>query len=419
MNDPFAKSAQSLTDALLLLDNTISLAESNVAAALQVGLPEAQDLAGRLPSLTLRARQFLASIPTAGQQARWGENRRLLDQAQSFQPLFAPYLQLGNRVTAARQAVADRAAREKAAAEQVQRAQHTFECNAMLETARRRYSALRQVLADMQLQRGPGFDDAAWQSALRSLSSIFATQDVRLASAAASVRDRAFDDARAALDQSLGELQGALDLAQRTRASANARAQASLSTNPSNSTSAPQAAPNIGETQPIVLPLGQQSQPQSSVSASSPTAQKPLTSPQSAPLSSQPAQRASAAVPPAFRLISLIEVRNGTIFRCDGSPTLIGRGLDAPSPNGQPYINLSQACDPGEAEDLGISRRHAELARQGDGFAIRDLDSTNGTRVRRTGQQAWSTLQPQAWFQLQEGDSLQFGLLVCSVSFTR
>jgi hypothetical protein len=417
MNDPFAKSAQSLTDALLLLDYTISLAESNVAAALQVGLPEAQDLAGRLPALTLRARQFLASIPSAGQQARWGETRRLLEQAQSFQPLFAPYLQLGNRVTAARQAIADRVTREKAAAEQVQRAQQTFECNAMLETARRRYSALRQVLADMQMQRGPGFDDAAWQSALRSLSSIFATQDVRLASAAASVRDRAFDDARAALDQSLGELQGALDLAQRTRASANARAQASLSTNLSNSTSAPLAAPNIGETQPIVLPLGQQSQPQSSVSASSPTAQKSQSSSQSESLSSQPAPHAIALVPPAFRLISLIEVRNGTIFRCNGSPTLIGRGLDAPT--GQPYINLSQACDPGEAEDLGISRRHAELGRQGDGFAIKDLDSTNGTRVRRTGQQAWTTLQPQSWFQLQEGDSLQFGLLVCSVSFTR
>jgi len=168
MNDPFAKSAQSLTDALLLLDNTISLAESNVAAALQVGLPEAQDLAGRLPALTLRARQFLASIPTAGQQARWGENRRLLDQAQSFQPLFAPYLQLGNRVTAARQAVADRAAREKAAAEQVQRAQHTFECNAMLETARRRYSALRQVLADMQLQLGSSEDAGPRLRILRS-----------------------------------------------------------------------------------------------------------------------------------------------------------------------------------------------------------------------------------------------------------
>jgi hypothetical protein len=59
MNDPFGRSAQALTDALLQLDHTISLAESNVGAALQLGLPEAPDMAARLPTLTLRAREFL------------------------------------------------------------------------------------------------------------------------------------------------------------------------------------------------------------------------------------------------------------------------------------------------------------------------------------------------------------------------
>lgn len=414
MNDPFAKSVQSLTDALLQLDHTISLAESNVAAALQIGLPEARDLSLRLPALMLRAREFLASMPSTAQQSRWGENRRLLDQAQSFQPLFAPYLQLGQRVTAARQAIADRVAREKAAAEQLQRAQQTFECNAMLETARRRYSSLRQVLADMQLQRGPGFDDIAWLSAVRSIGSILVAQDVRLASSASSIRDRAFDDARASLDQSLGELQGALDLAQRARASANSRAQAALGVEAGQPTVSASAAPPAFETQPIMLPTGQQVQSEGSIVASWQAG--------TAPAGTQGDQTPSGdslPVPSAIRMLTLIESRSGILFRCDGTPTIVGRGMDAPLPQGQPYINLSQACDPGEAEDLGISRRHAEIARQGAGFAVRDLSSTNGTRLRKPGQLQWLTLQPQQWLLLEEGDILQFGLLICSVSFSR
>ncbi len=415
MNDPFAKSVQSLTDALLQLDHAISLAESNVAAALQIGLPEAQDLAYRLPTLTLRAREFLAAVPGTGQQSRWGENRRLLDQAQSFQPLFAPYVQLGLRVTAARQAIADRAAREKAAAEQVQRAQQTFECNAMLETARRRYSALRQMLADMQLQRGPGFDDTTWLSALRSLGSIVTTQDVRLSSAAASIRDRAFDDARASLDQSLGELQGALDMAQRVRATANARSQAASGARSDNPGPAPTVAPSSFTTQPIGLPPALQAKPESTHDVSPEVAAPLQGEVQPGPVV---AERSVQALP-AVRMLALIEVRTGTVFRSDGTPTLIGRGLDSSMPAGQPYINLSLACDPGEADDLGISRRHAEIARQGDRFAVRDLASTNGTRMRRAGQPGWTTLPVQQWVQLQEGDTLQFGLLACSVSFPR
>src|SRR5712692_10603825 len=78
MSDPFARASQSLTDALLQLDQVISLAESNVVAARQIGLPESAEMAARLPALTLRAREFLASIPVANQAQRWGENRRLL-----------------------------------------------------------------------------------------------------------------------------------------------------------------------------------------------------------------------------------------------------------------------------------------------------------------------------------------------------
>ncbi|MDB5077565.1 MAG: hypothetical protein JWO42_3744, partial [Chloroflexi bacterium] len=334
MSDPFGRAAQSLTDALLQLDQMISLAESNVVVARQVGLPEAADLAARLPGLTQRAREFLASVPIATQSQRWGENRRLLEQALSFQPLFAPYMMLGNRVTAAKQAIADQIARDKAAVAAARRAQQTFECNAALETSRKRYSVVRQTLADMQLQRGPGFDDAAWQGTIRSVSSILAAQDVRISSAAASIRDGAFDDARAALDQSLGELQAAIDLAQRARTTANARAIA-VTMPPSTGTGTTVKMPDLSVshiTPPSLVPSSQ------FVDLAPPI---PPSTPQ-----------------PIARALSLIEVRNGTVFRSDGVPSIIGRGLDSASSSSQPYINLSQACDPGEAEDLGVSRRH-------------------------------------------------------------
>src|SRR5271157_4398470 len=104
MSDPFSRNDQALTDALLQLDQAISTAEANVGAARQLGLPEAQDLAMRLPYLVDRARRFLAAVPDMGQPQRWGEARRLLDQARAFTPFFAPYLALGQRVTAYKQA---------------------------------------------------------------------------------------------------------------------------------------------------------------------------------------------------------------------------------------------------------------------------------------------------------------------------
>src|SRR5260370_32915175 len=122
MNDPFSRTNQTLTDALLNLDRTISLAESNVAAAKQLGLPEAGPLAARLPDLVLQAREFLARIPDGSQPQRWIDARRLLDKARSFEPMFAPYMMLGNRVAAAKQSVADPRARARAAAEAPARA---------------------------------------------------------------------------------------------------------------------------------------------------------------------------------------------------------------------------------------------------------------------------------------------------------
>ena len=43
-------------------------------------------------------------------------------------------------------------------------------------------------------------------------------------------------------------------------------------------------------------------------------------------------------------------------------------------------IGRSADCDV-VVDDRNVSRRHAELARDGDSFVLRDLDSTNGTAV--------------------------------------
>jgi len=55
------------------------------------------------------------------------------------------------------------------------------------------------------------------------------------------------------------------------------------------------------------------------------------------------------------------------VFMVDRSPILIGRdgpGLDIPL-HGDPYV----------------SRRHAEIVWLGSGWGVRDLGSTNGTRI--------------------------------------
>jgi hypothetical protein len=407
LSDPFARASQALTDALLQLDQAITLAEGNVAAAKQLGLPEAADLGARLPAIILRAREFLASVPTISQAPRWGEQRRLLDQAAAFRPLFAPYALLGQRVAMAKQVSADRLTREKAAAAEVERAKLTYESNAMLETARRRFSALRQTSAEMQLQRGPGFDDALWLGAVRSIGSILSAQDVRLAAAAASVRGRSFEEARATLDQALGELQAALDYAQRARSAANARAQMA----PHGGTELPPAPGTASAAKDVTQPI------------SLPRAGRPASGVPSPALPAGPVPGAVPPVPipaPQVRQVSLIEVRGGSIFRTVKFPAVIGRGLDSPMPPGQQYLDLSQACDPGDADELGISRRHAEIAREASGaIAVRDLNSTNGTRQRRAGGGAWVALAPGEWSSLGEGDELQFGLLSCTVSFSR
>lgn len=388
MNDPFYRRQQTLTDSLLQIDRNIALAESNVAAAQQLGLPEAPTMAARLPALVLHARQFLAGVPDMGQPQRWGDARRLLEQARSYDSLFAPYLMLGQRVAAAKQTAADNAARASASEAAALRARREAETGIKLQEARRRFSTARQLLADMQLQRGAGYDDAAWQDTLRSLTSILGAQDVRLAGATASIRDGDFDQAEVQLDLTLGELQGGLDMAQRARASAAARAHAHE--------------PALG----VTVPMPHLDPPGTTTVVAPPPA------PDLSPIASLPRR----VVP---RAISLIELRTGTLFRCEVELAVVGRGLDTPrSPDDKSaYLDLSRACDPGEAEYLGVSRRHAELRREAAGWMVADLGSTNGTRLRRQTEKIWTELVANQPAPLSEGDMLQFGLLEVTVAF--
>jgi hypothetical protein len=77
---------------------------------------------------------------------------------------------------------------------------------------------------------------------------------------------------------------------------------------------------------------------------------------------------------------------------------LDGRRLIVPPGGGT--IGRSRDCDI-VLEDSGASRRHAEIRPHADGWAVRDLDSTNGVRVngRRT-----NGVQP-----LREGDRVEIG----------
>ena len=53
-----------------------------------------------------------------------------------------------------------------------------------------------------------------------------------------------------------------------------------------------------------------------------------------------------------------------------------------------------------QIDDASVSSHHAELVRDGDDYILRDLDSTNGTRLNG---------QPHREGKLKEGDQVRFG----------
>ncbi|MCU0474747.1 MAG: FHA domain-containing protein [Anaerolineae bacterium] len=63
------------------------------------------------------------------------------------------------------------------------------------------------------------------------------------------------------------------------------------------------------------------------------------------------------------------------------------------------------------AEQLGVSRRHAEIHVQHGDLYIRDLASTNGTRLNGVG------LRPDSAVRLRDGDELELGQLRAVVRF--
>jgi hypothetical protein len=97
-------------------------------------------------------------------------------------------------------------------------------------------------------------------------------------------------------------------------------------------------------------------------------------------------------------------------FRVDGRLRQGHGGAGAGSlvfPNGDRYVLGSAVVSVGRlpecditVNDSNVSRRHAEIHPQGDGFALVDLGSTNGSRVNGT------RIRQR---QLVEGDELSFG----------
>lgn len=76
-------------------------------------------------------------------------------------------------------------------------------------------------------------------------------------------------------------------------------------------------------------------------------------------------RQAAAVVPEAGRLVLATGALAGATFTLDKATLLIGRAMD----------------NDVVLEEPGVSRYHAEIRLRGDRFYLRDLKSTNGTRV--------------------------------------
>jgi hypothetical protein len=71
------------------------------------------------------------------------------------------------------------------------------------------------------------------------------------------------------------------------------------------------------------------------------------------------------------------------------------------------FLNIDMS--PHNAEEMGISRRHALVYQSGEDWIVEDLGSTNGTRINEY------RLRTQEPCVVQNGDYIQFGLLTMQI----
>ncbi len=169
-------------------------------------------------------------------------------------------------------------------------------------------------------------------------------------------------------------------------ASAPSSASVAPSSAPSSASVAPSSAPSPA---PLSPPSGPSSAPPAQPLVASPTPGAPAVAAAPGPLLDQTllyeAPRPPVAPPPRAPSVSRAVLHGpGGQWELRNSVTVIGR---------------SRRCDV-VIDDPNVSRQHAEIRRQHDGYLIRDLDSTNGLRVnRREASQAV----------LQHGDRIEMG----------
>jgi hypothetical protein len=99
----------------------------------------------------------------------------------------------------------------------------------------------------------------------------------------------------------------------------------------------------------------------------------------------------------ASQAYAYLRTQTGDLLPLESSNVIIGRK----DPQAQIPLDLDlSAYDPGHA----LSRRHASIGREGSTCYLRDLRSTNGTRVNDVSLVAGRKMP------LQDGDSIEFGL---------
>jgi len=91
------------------------------------------------------------------------------------------------------------------------------------------------------------------------------------------------------------------------------------------------------------------------------------------------------------KLVLLIQGKPANEFPLAGSPVTVGRAAD----------NVIQIADD------SVSSHHAELAAEGDSYVLRDIGSTNGTKVNN------EQLPPGEPRKLAGGEVVKFGVVEC------